>query len=117
MTGSTFRVGLVQTRAGRSPSANLDAVARLIGEAKENGADYVQTPEMTNIMEVSREKLFTAIVPEENDASLATFRELARKLSIHLHIGSLAVKTTVGIAPLRLHQRRRHRAISTAGAR
>ena len=94
MTGSTFRVGLVQTRAGRSPSANLDAVARLIGEAKENGADYVQTPEMTNIMEVSREKLFTAIVPEETDTSLATFRELARKLSIHLHIGSLAVKAT-----------------------
>ena len=45
-------------------------------------------------MEVSREKLFATIVPEENDASLATFRELARKLSIHLHIGSLAVKAT-----------------------
>src|SRR6187455_2125248 len=94
MTGSTFRVGLIQTRASRSPSANLDAVARLIGEAKENGADYVQTPEMTNIMEVSRDKLFATIVPEENDASLATFRELARTLSIHLHIGSLAVKAT-----------------------
>ena len=49
---------------------------------------------MTNIMEVSRDKLFATIVPEENDASLATFRELARKLSIHLHIGSLAVKAT-----------------------
>jgi predicted amidohydrolase len=92
MTGSTFRVGLVQMRAGRSPAANLDAVAKLIGEAKEAGADYVQTPEMTNIMEVSREKLFATIVPEDSDASLATFRELARKLSIHLHIGSLAVK-------------------------
>ena len=55
-------------RAGRSPAANLDAVAKLIGEAKAGGADYVQTPEMTNIMEVSREKLFAAIVPEENDA-------------------------------------------------
>ena len=86
--------GLIQTRAGRSPAANLDAVAKLIGEAKEAGADYVQTPEMTNIMEVSRDKLFATIVPEENDASLATFRELARKLSIYLHIGSLAVKAT-----------------------
>ena len=94
MTGSTFRVGLVQTRAGRSPSANLDAVARLIGEAKENGADYVQTPEMTNIMEMSREKLFAAIVPEENDATLATFRELARALGLFVHVGSLAVKAS-----------------------
>ena len=95
MTGTTFRVGLIQTRASRSPAANLDAVAKLIGEAKTAGADYVQTPEMTNIMEVSRDKLFATIVPEENDTSLATFRELARKLSIHLHIGSLAVKATV----------------------
>jgi len=89
---STFRAGLIQTRSGRSPAANLDAVVKLIGEAKEGGASYVQTPEMTNIMEASRDKLIAAIAPEESDVSLATFRELARKLSIYLHIGSLAVK-------------------------
>src|SRR6187401_2541726 len=94
MTGSTFRVGLIQTRASRAPAANVAAVAKLIGEAKEAGAEYVQTPEMTNIMEVSRDKLFATIVPEESDASLAAFRELARKLSIQLHIGSLAVRAT-----------------------
>jgi deaminated glutathione amidase len=94
MTGSKFRAGLIQTRAARSPAANVEAVTKLIGEAREAGAEYVQTPEMTNIMEVGREKLFAAIVAEENDASLATFRELARKLSIYLHIGSLAVQVT-----------------------
>ena len=52
-------------------------------QAKNGGADYVQTPEMTNIMEVKREQLFAAIVPEESDASLAAFRELARKLGIY----------------------------------
>ena len=91
---STFRVGLIQTRAGEQPAANLDTVVKLIGEAKAGGASYVQTPEMTNIMVASRDKLLAAIVPEENDASLATFRELARKLGIYLHIGSLAVKAT-----------------------
>jgi predicted amidohydrolase len=91
---STFRVGLIQMRSGRTPQANLDAAARMIGEAKAGGADYVQTPEMTNIMEVGREKLFSAIVAEESDISLATFRELARKLAIHLHIGSLAIKVS-----------------------
>jgi predicted amidohydrolase len=89
---STFRVGLVQMRSGRSPQGNLDAVARLIGKAKEGGADYVLTPEMTNIMEVNREALFAAIVPEENDATLATLREIARTLGIYIHVGSLAVK-------------------------
>ena len=92
--GSTFRVGLIQMRSGRTPQANTDAAAKLIGEAKTGGADYVQTPEMTNIMELSREKLFAAIVPEENDATLATFRELARALGIFVHVGSLAVKAS-----------------------
>ena len=91
---STFRVGLIQMRSCRTPQANMDAAARLIGEAKTGGADYVQTPEMTNIMEMSREKLFAAIVPEENDATLATFRELARTLDLFVHVGSLAVKAS-----------------------
>ena len=99
MTGATgktatFRVGLIQMRTGRVPAANLDAAAKLIGEAKERGADYVLTPEMTNIMEASRDKLFATIVAEDNDTSLATFRELARKLAIHIHVGSLAIKVS-----------------------
>ena len=53
---STFRVGLIQMRSGRTPADNMDAAAKMIGEAKDGGADYVQTPEMTNILERSREK-------------------------------------------------------------
>jgi deaminated glutathione amidase len=89
---TTFTAALVQMRSGLSPQANLDAALRLIGEAKNSGADYVLTPEMTNILEVKRERLFAAIAPEENDASLAAFRELAKKLGIFLHVGSLAIK-------------------------
>jgi len=89
---ATFTAGLVQMRSGRSPQANLDAALKLIAEAKSGGADYVLTPEMTNILEVKRERLFAAIALEETDASLAAFRELARKLGIFLHIGSLAIK-------------------------
>jgi predicted amidohydrolase len=95
MNGSSkFRVGLIQMRSTRSPAVNLDDATKLIGEAKAGGADYVLTPEMTNIMELSREKLFATIVPEENDATLATFRELARALGIFVHVGSLAVKVS-----------------------
>jgi predicted amidohydrolase len=89
---ATFTAGLVQMRSGLSPQANLEAALRLIGEAKSAGADYVLTPEMTNILEVKRERLFAALEPEDNDGSLAAFRELARKLGIYLHIGSLAIK-------------------------
>src|SRR5438477_394692 len=88
---STFRVGLVQMRSGRTPSANVDSASKFIREAKAGGADYIQTPEMTNILERSRADMLAAIAPEEKDASLAAFRELARTLNVWLHIGSLAI--------------------------
>jgi deaminated glutathione amidase len=91
---STFRVGLIAMRSGRSPADNLDAATKLIEQAKKGGADYVLTPEMTNVMEVDRTRLFATIVPEEQDASLVTFRELARALGIYVHVGSLAIKVS-----------------------
>lgn len=93
-TAATFTVGLVQMRSGLTPATNLDTAVRLIAEAKAAGADYVQTPEMTNVMELRRERLFTAIMPEENDICLARLRELARQLGIWLHMGSLAIKVS-----------------------
>ena len=92
MSASTFKAAMIQMRAGLDPGTNIGAAVRLIGEAKSLGADYVLTPEMTNILAANREQLFAAIVEEESDAALATLRELARKLAIYVHIGSLAIK-------------------------
>ena len=94
MTASTpgFRVGLVQMRSGRTPAQNVDAATKLIKEAKSGGADYVLTPEMTNILERKREDLFAAIATEEKDRSLPDFRDLARRLGIWVHVGSLAIE-------------------------
>ena len=94
MTTAAFKAAMIQMRSGLQPGANLDAALALIGEAKTAGADYVLTPEMTNIMEVKRERLFATIVEEDADTSLATLRELARKLGIYIHVGSLAIKLT-----------------------
>jgi predicted amidohydrolase len=94
MTNAAFKAAMIQMRSGLQPGANLDAALALIGEAKTAGADYVLTPEMTNIMEVKRERLFATIVEEDADTSLATLRELARKLGICIHVGSLAIKLT-----------------------
>jgi predicted amidohydrolase len=89
---ATFRVGLIQMRSGREPRGNLEAASAMIREAKAGGADYVLTPEMTNVMESRRERLFEVIAEEERDPSLAGFRELARELGIVVHVGSLAIK-------------------------
>ncbi len=60
-------------------------------EAAAGGARYVQTPEMTNIMELDRTRLLAAIKPEADDLGVTQFRFLARELGIWLHIGSLAL--------------------------
>ena len=91
---SKFKVALIQMRSGLDPQANLVAVLAGIDEAKRGGVDYVQTPEMTNVLENKRERLFTKIFGEEQDPTLATLREVARKLSIYIHLGSLAVKAS-----------------------
>lgn len=94
MNAGTFKAAMIQMRSGLTPAANIDDAVRLIGEAKSAGADYVLTPEMTNILAAKREQLFAAVVEEEADISLATSRELARKLGIFIHIGSLAIRTS-----------------------
>ena len=93
-TTSPFRAALVQMRTGRSVAANVDAVAKLLREAKSLGADYVQTPEMTALMEADRKALFANIAEEEHDRALIAFRELARELKIIFHVGSLAIKVS-----------------------
>ena len=92
MSAGTFKAAMIQMRSGLTPGANSDDAARMIGEAKSAGADYVLTPEMTNILAARREQLFSVVVEEEADPSLATLREVARKLGIYVHIGSLAIR-------------------------
>ena len=92
MNGGTFKAAMIQMRSGLQPGANIDAAVRYIGDAKSAGAEYVLTPEMTNILAANREQLFAVAVEEEADASLATLREVARKLGIYVHIGSLAIR-------------------------
>jgi predicted amidohydrolase len=91
---ATFKVGLIQMRSGLDPQRNLEAALAAVDEAKLAGADYVQTPEMTNILALRRDDLFAKIVAEERDVTLATLREVARKLSLFIHIGSLAIKAS-----------------------
>jgi hypothetical protein len=85
---------MIQMRTGLSPDASFDQAADLIRQAKNSGADYVLTPEMSNLMQENRKSLFALLQDEENDRSLAGYRELARSLKIFVHIGSLAVRAS-----------------------
>jgi deaminated glutathione amidase len=86
-----FRVGLVQMSTSRDVERNLRDADELVREAARQGADYVQTPEITTLMEGERARLFAAVRPEAGNGALERFRALARELGIWLHVGSMAV--------------------------
>lgn len=92
-TGGTVVAAVIQMRSGRDVAANIDAATQLIRQAAADGATYVQTPEMTNLLERSRADLFAKISPEAEDPSVAAFSALAAELGIVLHVGSLAIRT------------------------
>lgn len=92
--GAPFTAALVQMRTGLHPQSSLVQGTALIREAKARGADYVLTPEVSNLMQENRKGLFELLATEEEDRSLRAYRELARELGIHLHIGSLALKVS-----------------------
>lgn len=89
-----FNAALVQMRSGLTPEPNLEQGTRLIREAVKTGADYVLTPEVSNMMQLNREALFAQLAEQDDDLSLKAYRELARELNIHLHIGSLALRAS-----------------------
>jgi predicted amidohydrolase len=88
---TSFRVGLVQMCSGRDVERNVQDASALVREAARQGAQYVQTPEITTLMEMERARLFAAVRPEEGNPAVAQFRALARELGIWLHIGSMSV--------------------------
>jgi predicted amidohydrolase len=87
-----FTAAMIQLRTTLSPEASFAQAATLIRQAHRNGADYVLTPEMSNLMQENRKALFALLADEERDASLAGYRTLARELKIFVHVGSLAVR-------------------------
>ena len=89
---AVFQAACVQMRSGRTPAANIEVASELIRQAASDGAHYVQTPEMTSVLELSRSSLFKVINQEADDQAVAAFGKLAGELGIWLHIGSLAIR-------------------------
>ena len=92
----TFKAACVQLRSSTDVEENIATTERLVREAVRRGAEYVQTPEMTNIVERRREALEASIRPESGDPAVACFAALARELGIVLHVGSLALRAGDG---------------------
>lgn len=93
-----FRAACLQMRSTRSVERNIADLLALAEEAVAGGARYLQSPEMSNIVERSRADLFAAICPEVDDPMLAAAREFAKAKGVWFHLGSIAVKEGEKIA-------------------
>src|SRR5918997_1677134 len=91
-----FTAACIQLCSSTDVAENIETVERLVREAVRRGADYVQTPEMTNIVQRDRAALAASIAAEQSDPAVARFAALAAELGIVLHIGSLALKAVDG---------------------
>jgi predicted amidohydrolase len=88
----TFKAALVQMRSGPDMARNLEDASKLIREAKAQGAEFVLTPENTNIIEPDRSRTRAIAKPEAEDVSVKGFAMLASELGLWLNVGSLALK-------------------------
>jgi deaminated glutathione amidase len=87
-----FVAACVQMRTGRDPSRNRDDAVAMAREAADRGAHFVQTPEMTGLLERDRASFRDKLTTQEDDPVLAALRDVARERGVWIHIGSLAVK-------------------------
>ena len=90
------RVALAQMRSGRTVMENVEAVERFAEEAAGAGAAYLQTPEMTTLLERSRTALIEKIAPEAEAEAIARLRDAARRNRLTLHVGSLPFALDAG---------------------
>lgn len=95
MSGS-FKVALVQNRAGREVAANVAACESLVREAHGEGAALVCLPELFACFDVRGRTLEVGAVAEDRHPALSRLRAVARELGIWIQLGSLAVRLPSG---------------------
>ncbi len=91
-----FTAAVLQMRSGTDPAENVHAFEALANEAADRGATYVQSPEMTGMVQRDRADLMAKLKNESDDPVLAAARKLAQARGIFVHVGSTAIALADG---------------------
>ncbi len=89
---ATFTAAVVQLRSGTDPAHNIEALEALVRAAAKDGATYIQTPEMSGLVQADRKAFFQTIREQDADTLVAHAAGLAKELGVTLHIGSTPIK-------------------------
>lgn len=87
-----MRVACLQMCSGTQMEANIGVLETLAQRAAKEGAHYVQTPEMTGLVQKHPAKLLEAVYQQVDDPVFTRAGELASELGIWLHIGSTPIR-------------------------
>ncbi|MDA9208093.1 carbon-nitrogen hydrolase family protein [Octadecabacter sp.] len=87
-----MKTALLQLTSSDNPRENLTTVLSLIAEAAEQGAQFICTPEVTNCVSMDRALQAAVLNHEEDDQTLAGICAAAKRHSVWVSIGSLALK-------------------------
>lgn len=85
-------IALVQLSSTDDPAVNLPVTEAYVREAAAGGAKLIVTPEVTNMVSMSRAQQNEKLRTEVKDATLERLRDVAADCGVWLLIGSLAVK-------------------------
>ena len=89
-----MRVACLQMRSTTDVAENLATLEQMTGEAASQGATYIQSPEMTSLIEKNPKRLLANIEADKGQNQVvAHAQNLAKRHNIWLHIGSIAVRT------------------------
>ena len=85
------RAACIQMRSTTEIAPNIEATSALIRAAVADGASFVATPEMTNLLDIRPGQARSKVRAEAEDECLKALSDLAATLGITLLIGSLAI--------------------------
>ena len=87
-----FTVACVQLNSKQSISKNLADTKKYINKACDKGADFILTPEVSNIVSLSKNHLLENTYLEDKDPFLSEIKLLAKKRSVWILLGSIIIK-------------------------
>ena len=87
-----FTAAVVQMSSGIDVATNIAAMEAGIRAAASRGATFIQTPEMTGLVQQKRVAFFEALRYETDDPVVPAAAKLAAELRVTVHIGSTPIR-------------------------
>lgn len=91
LSASSLAIALIQTRTPADQRAALAGLEPLIRQAAAEGAQFILSPEGSNVLEQRRDRREAVVVDQDHDAAVLGLRRLAAELGVWILIGSAIV--------------------------